>query len=100
MKTLTQSRNKLRLAIPEENQARQTYRYFGSQSPTETERTPIKAQLTAAKDGNVAVIRLYDPIDSWGGYWGISAKEFVKALDEVGDVKTVQLRINSPGGDT
>ena len=33
-------------------------------------------------EGTTAVMRLYDPVDSWGEYWGVSAKEFVTALDE------------------
>src|SRR3954464_15569202 len=76
------------------------YRYYGRTSPESVEHTPIRAELTAKQDGNTAVIRLYDVIDSWGGYWGISANEFVNTLDELEDVKTIQLRINSPGGDT
>ncbi|WP_228044596.1 head maturation protease, ClpP-related [Rhodococcus pyridinivorans] len=45
-------------------------------------------------------LRLYDPIDSWGGYWGISAKEFVDVLDELpDDTSEIRLLINSPGGE-
>lgn len=51
------------------------------------------------EDGT-AVLRLYDPIDSWGGEWGVSAKEFVAALDALpADVNTIELHINSPGGE-
>ena len=53
---------------------------------------------TDAQDG-VATLRLYDPIDSWGGEWGVSAKEFAKALAELGDVSEIRLHINSPGGE-
>jgi ATP-dependent Clp endopeptidase proteolytic subunit ClpP len=65
------------------------------------ERTPIKAEIPAVDVGEkVATIRLYDPIDSWGEMWGVSAKEFVAALDEVPeDVEEIRLHINSPGGD-
>ncbi len=77
-----------------------SYRYYGKVSPEERERTSIKAQIASSSDGNTAVMRLYDPIDSWGGYWGVSAKEFAAALDEIKDVKTIELHINSPGGDT
>ena len=53
---------------------------------------------TDAQDG-VATLRLYDPIDSWGGEWGVSAKEFAKALADMGDVSEIRLHINSPGGE-
>lgn len=59
-----------------------------------------RAQMPAAKavDG-VATLRLYDPIDSWGGEWGVSAKEFVGQLDALGEVSEIRLLINSPGGE-
>jgi len=47
----------------------------------------------------VATLRLYDPVDSWGGEWGVSAKEFAAALDQVADATEIQLHINSPGGE-
>lgn len=53
---------------------------------------------TDAQDG-VATLRLYDPIDSWGGEWGVSAKEFAEALAELGDASEIRLHINSPGGE-
>ena len=77
------------------------YRFRGRVAPTARTRTPILAEAPApdVADG-VAKLRLYDPIDSWGGYWGVSAKEFVQALDEVGtDVGEIHLHINSPGGE-
>lgn len=50
--------------------------------------------------GTVASIRLFDPIDSYGGWWGMSAKEFAVALDALpANVDTIELLINSPGGD-
>lgn len=55
---------------------------------------------TVGGDGQVAVIRLYDPIDSWGEWWGVSAKEFASVLDELPDsVTEIRLMINSPGGE-
>src|SRR5687767_4040065 len=39
---------------------------------------------------------IYDVIDSWGGYWGISASDVVAALQGAGDVT---VHINSPGGE-
>lgn len=50
-------------------------------------------------DGSVT-LRLYEPIDSWGEFWGISAKEFTETLDQVPDtVPEIRLLINSPGGE-
>jgi ATP-dependent protease ClpP protease subunit len=54
----------------------------------------------ATGGGTVATIRMYGPIDSWGGYWGISTKDIGQVLDSLGeDVETIVLRINSPGGE-
>jgi len=63
-------------------------------------KTPIRAEQPSPRiaDG-VAVLRLYDRLDSWGGDWGVSAKEFVAALDELpADTTEIRLLINSPGG--
>lgn len=65
------------------------------------EKTAIRAEAPGVKttDG-VAVLRLYDPIDSWGEWFGVSAKEFAAVLDELGeDITTVELHVNSPGGE-
>ncbi|RKE60455.1 head maturation protease, ClpP-related [Microbacterium sp. AG238] len=66
-----------------------------------TERTPIRAEAPSARtDGSVATLRLYDPIDSYGEWWGISAKEFTRELDLLPDeVDEIRLLINSPGGE-
>lgn len=65
------------------------------------QRTPIRAEAPPVKtDGNVATLRLYDPIDSWGEWWGVSAKEFTRELDRLpDDVTEIRLLINSPGGE-
>lgn len=65
------------------------------------DRKPIKAEVPSSDvDGHTATIRLYDPIDSYGDWWGVSAKEFVTALDEIPErVDEIRLHINSPGGD-
>lgn len=65
------------------------------------ERTPIRAEAPSAKtDGNVATLRLYDPIDSYGDWWGVSAKEFARELDNLpAEVDEIRLLINSPGGE-
>ena len=46
--------------------------------------------------GGHAEILLYEEIDS---YWGIGAKKFAEDLRDAGDIGTISLRINSPGGD-
>lgn len=80
----------------------QERRYWGAQ-----EKVPAKAEffnaITAPApqgDGTVATIRMYGPIDSWGGWWGISAEDVSKVLDRLDDtVEHIILRINSPGGE-
>ena len=76
-----------------------TYRYWGKLDPRGRTKPAIRAEQTATVDDNVATLRLFDPIDSWGGEWGVSAKEFVSVLDELGDVDRIDLLINSPGGE-
>jgi ATP-dependent protease ClpP protease subunit len=43
----------------------------------------------------IAEIEIYDEI----GMWGIGFKTFKAMLDDLGDIKSINLRINSPGGD-
>jgi len=63
-------------------------------------RQPRNEAPTAAVEGTVATMRLYDPVDSWGDIFGVSAKEFSVALDGLPDeVEEIRLHINSPGGD-
>ena len=78
---------------------RDRYRFLGRLP--QQDKTPILAQAPEPKvAGATATLRLYDPIDSWGGWWGVSAKEFTAALDELPEsVTTIELLINSPGGD-
>ncbi len=73
------------------------YRFHGSIEPV---RRSVLAEVSAPNvtDG-VATLRLYDPIDSWGGVWGVSAKEFAASLDALGEVTEIRLHINSPGGE-
>lgn len=73
------------------------YRFHGRVPPQRHH--PLKASVQSSSDGQVATVRLYDPIDSWGGDWGVSAKEFTALLDELADVEEIRLRINSPGGE-
>lgn len=81
---------------------RRTTRYWGSVPPPETKREFFNAVTTPAPsgDGSIATIRMYGPIDSWGGYWGISTKDVSGVLDSLPDsVSQINLRINSPGGE-
>lgn len=65
--------------------------------PNRAARAEVKATVT---DAGVATIRLYDPIDSWGGPFGVSAKEFVAVLDALPeDTEQITLLINCPGGE-
>lgn len=50
-------------------------------------------EIKAAAD-NSADIYIYDEI----GYWGITAVDFAAQLKELGAVSTINLHINSPGG--
>lgn len=79
------------------------YRFRGYQAPTASSRTPILAATndlpSTSVDGTTAVMRLYDPVDDWGEFWGVSASEFASALDQLPEtVNEIQLHINSPGG--
>lgn len=62
--------------------------------------TPQASMSPAVVGDGVATVRLYDYIDSEGGYWGISAEEFAEVLDDdaVRGVSRIDLRINSGGG--
>lgn len=60
---------------------------------------PANSVPNVGVDGDVATIRLFDPIDNWGGWWGMSAAELADAVDGLGDISEIRLLINSPGGD-
>ncbi len=78
-----------------------TYRFRGPTPPKPGARASVLnlVEVDASSDG-VAVLRLYDPIDSWGGDWGVSAKEFSRALDALpDDTAEIRLHLNSPGGE-
>lgn len=86
------------------------YRYWGDQKP-DTSRPlltfsrPSEA-VAATATGNAdnptssGTLRIYGPIDSWGGFWGVSAKEVAQALDLLGDAERIVVRVNSPGGES
>lgn len=77
-------------------------RFWGSRDVPKTKREFFDAVVAPPPQGDapeVATIRLYGPIDSWGGYWGISAKDVGGVLDALPESVThIILRINSPGG--
>lgn len=70
-------------------------------NPQAFKRTPPRAEVPEVKSSDgVATLRLYDPVDSYGGWWGISAKEFAAAVDELPEgTNEIRLLINSPGGE-
>ena len=74
------------------------YRFRGHTPPTASSRASILEPVSTG-DG-VSSLYLFDPIDSYGGDWGVSAKEFGEALDALPDDTTeIRLYINSPGGE-
>lgn len=65
-----------------------------------TDERPRAEIPTVQTDGAKATIRLFDTVDSYGEWWGMSSKEFATALDELpSHIDTIELLINSPGGD-
>lgn len=86
------------------------YRYWGDQKP-DTSRplltfTRAEAVSATSRTGDAdppatsGTLRIYGPIDSWGGWWGVSAKEVAQALDMLGDADQIVVRVNSPGGES
>lgn len=86
------------MPAPEKN-TDERYR-FRNRLPQPGEGKAPRAELQGVVEGEIAKIRLYDVIDSWGGFWGVSASEFTEALDTIGDTVTeIRVHINSPGGE-
>lgn len=52
--------------------------------------------LNASKSGDTASIYVYDVISA---DWGVSALSVIDAINQAGDAKTLNIHINSPGGD-
>ena len=76
------------------------YRFRGQISPQEAEQNGARAEAIASSEGDTAILRIYDVLDSWGGFWGLSANEIVSALDDLGEeITTIQVHVNSPGGE-
>ncbi len=75
------------------------YRFRGSTLPEPGMRASVLAP-DSDDMGTSVTLRIYDPIDSWGGDWGVSAKEFAAALSAVPKgTAEIRLHINSPGGE-
>lgn len=77
------------------------YRFHGRTPPTPGQRQPLALAPTPQDvEEGVVRIRLYDPIDSWGDFWGVSASEFAEVLDGLDpSVQEIRLHLNSPGGE-
>lgn len=77
------------------------YRFHGSIKPVRRSTLePVNLAPDNAGDSKTAVLRLYDPIDSWGGDWGVSAREFTAALDALDpNTEEIRLHLNTPGGE-
>lgn len=75
------------------------YRFWG-RTPPPAARPPLRAEAPSGKDAGdgVVTLRLYAPIDSWGGIWGVSAAEFAATLDDI-TAERIELHVNSPGGE-
>lgn len=81
---------------------RSSRRYWGSMEPPMSKAAFFGAVTAPAAEGDatVATIRMYGPIDSYGGWWGISTEDVAGVLDALPpSVEQIILRINSPGGE-
>jgi ATP-dependent protease ClpP protease subunit len=82
--------------------AKRANRFWGNRPLPKSKAEFFDAITTPAPvgEGTVATIRMYGPIDSYGGYWGISTKDVGQVLDALSDsVTQIILRVNSPGGE-
>lgn len=52
--------------------------------------------VNLVRNASEATLYIYDVIDA---FWGISAKMVIDAIAQAGDAQTLNIRINSPGGD-
>lgn len=98
-------------ALPQRPDALQQSRlgglaYWGDRKPpknfSDVFRATAAAEETISESGEVstrqvATLRLYGPI--YDGWYGVSARAVSAALDELGDVDEIRVRVNSPGGD-
>lgn len=77
----------------------QRFRFWGHVDPRGRQKAPLVAFAPSTSgEGDETVLRMYEPIDSWGGDWGVSAREFLGVLDGISTPR-IRLHINSPGGE-
>lgn len=74
------------------------YRWWGHVDPRGRTKSPLLGSAPVV-DGDPWTLHLYEPIDSWGEYWGTSAAEFAAALRQVPADAALTIAINSPGGE-
>jgi len=75
------------------------YRFRDSIPKPGTRASVLNYMPVESAGAGTAILRLYDPIDDWGGDWGMSAKEFANALATLpADTTTIELHVNCPGG--
>lgn len=75
-----------------------TFRFWGDVDPRA--RTPIGPRAEQpVTESSPWTLYLYEPIDSYGGYWGVSASEFAAALRGIPSDAELVVRLNSPGGE-
>lgn len=55
-----------------------------------------KPPVNLVRNASEATLYIYDVIDA---FWGVSAKMVIDAIAQAGDAQTLNIRINSPGGD-
>lgn len=85
------------------NGERQARRFWSTMEPPKAKIeffSAVTAPSPTGEDATVATIRMYGPIDSWGGMWGINTEDVGRVLDTLPEsVGEIVLRINSPGGE-
>lgn len=75
-----------------------TYRFWGDVDPRGRTKLPVQAYQPVTESSPWTMF-LYEPIDSWGEFWGTSASEVAAALRGVPSDADLLVRLNSPGGE-
>lgn len=87
----------------EQKSEQKAKRYWGSFGEPKAKAeffSAVTAPSATDEGATVATIRMYGPIDSYGGWWGISTEDVGRVLDSLPEsVSEIVLRINSPGGE-
>ena len=78
-------------------------RYWGDMKPPKSKSDFFNAVTTPAAPGEIsdtATIRIYGPIDSWGGWYGVSTSDIAAVIDNLpATITNIHVRLNSPGGE-